>query len=88
MNKAMIFNIQKFSLHDGPGIRTTVFFKGCPLTCLWCHNPESQAMGQEMLYDREKMRDVRHVCKSLPAKSDHRCERLYGHGSGKVRLLR
>jgi pyruvate formate lyase activating enzyme len=54
MNKAMIFNIQKFSLHDGPGIRTTVFFKGCPLTCLWCHNPESQNIRQEMLYDREK----------------------------------
>ncbi len=37
-----IFNIQKFSLHDGPGIRTTVFFKGCPLECRWCSNPESQ----------------------------------------------
>lgn len=38
--KGRIFNIQRFSLHDGPGIRTTVFFKGCPLHCLWCHNPE------------------------------------------------
>jgi pyruvate formate lyase activating enzyme len=38
--KARIVNIQKFSLHDGPGIRTTVFFKGCPLNCLWCDNPE------------------------------------------------
>jgi pyruvate formate lyase activating enzyme len=37
----MIFNVQRFSLHDGPGIRTTVFFKGCPLRCPWCHNPES-----------------------------------------------
>ncbi len=36
----MVFNIQRFSLHDGPGIRTTVFLKGCPLRCLWCHNPE------------------------------------------------
>ena len=35
-----IFDIQKFSIHDGPGIRTTVFFKGCPLRCIWCHNPE------------------------------------------------
>jgi pyruvate formate lyase activating enzyme len=35
-----IFNIQYFCVHDGPGIRTTVFFKGCPLRCLWCHNPE------------------------------------------------
>ena len=54
MMKAMIFNIQKFSLHDGPGIRTTVFFKGCPLACLWCHNPESQNERQDLLYDREK----------------------------------
>lgn len=40
-NKGLIFNIQKFSLHDGPGIRTTVFMKGCPLSCKWCSNPES-----------------------------------------------
>ena len=38
----LLFNIQKFSLHDGPGIRTVVFFKGCPLSCYWCSNPESQ----------------------------------------------
>lgn len=37
---AFIFNIQRFSIHDGPGIRTTVFFQGCPLQCVWCHNPE------------------------------------------------
>jgi len=40
MTKGKVFNIQRFSLHDGPGIRTTVFLKGCPLRCLWCHNPE------------------------------------------------
>lgn len=40
--KGLVFNIQRFSLHDGPGIRTTVFLKGCPLRCLWCSNPESQ----------------------------------------------
>lgn len=43
MNKGLIFDIRRFSVHDGPGIRTTVFFKGCPLTCWWCHNPESRA---------------------------------------------
>lgn len=43
----LIFNIQKFSLHDGPGIRTTVFLKGCPLDCWWCHNVESQSGGKE-----------------------------------------
>jgi len=45
-----IFNIQKFSIHDGPGIRTTVFFKGCPLRCQWCHNPESQPTGGQVLF--------------------------------------
>lgn len=54
LEKGIIFNIQKFSVHDGPGIRTTVFFKGCPLKCLWCHNPESQDSKKEMLYDRKK----------------------------------
>lgn len=47
--KGMIFNVQRYSLHDGPGIRTIVFFKGCPLTCLWCANPESQQLYPEML---------------------------------------
>ena len=52
--KANIFNIQKFSIHDGPGIRTTVFFKGCQLQCIWCHNPESQNFKKEILYNKNK----------------------------------
>ena len=40
--KGIIFNMQRFSIHDGPGIRTIVFLKGCPLKCDWCSNPESQ----------------------------------------------
>ncbi len=44
-----VFNVQRYSLHDGPGIRTTVFLKGCPARCLWCHNPESQAVGPEVI---------------------------------------
>jgi pyruvate formate lyase activating enzyme len=43
-----VFNIQRYSLHDGPGIRTTVFLKGCPARCLWCHNPESQSFAPEV----------------------------------------
>lgn len=54
MEKAKVFNIQKFSIHDGPGIRTTVFFKGCPLSCIWCHNPESQSFSREIMVDKEK----------------------------------
>ena len=45
----IVFNIQKFSIHDGPGIRTTVFLKGCPLRCKWCANPESQ-LSQIQVY--------------------------------------
>jgi pyruvate formate lyase activating enzyme len=52
--KGQVFNIQRFSLHDGPGIRTVVFFKGCPLRCIWCHNPESHESGPEISYYSEK----------------------------------
>ena len=45
----IIFNLQRYSVHDGPGIRTTVFLKGCPLRCWWCHNPESQRLEPESL---------------------------------------
>ena len=46
-----LFNIQRFSLHDGPGIRTTVFFKGCNLSCAWCHNPESFSPAPQLSVD-------------------------------------
>ena len=52
--KGTVFNIQKFSINDGPGIRTTVFLKGCPLSCLWCHNPESKLIQREVFYDASK----------------------------------
>ena len=48
--EALIFNIQRFCLHDGPGIRTTLFFKGCPLRCAWCQNPESIRREAEMAF--------------------------------------
>ena len=48
MNSGVVFNIQRFSVHDGPGIRTTVFLKGCPLNCVWCHNPEGIAAEPEI----------------------------------------
>ncbi len=49
MESGLVFNIQRFSIHDGPGIRTTVFLKGCPLDCWWCHNPEGQAAEAEIV---------------------------------------
>lgn len=48
--KALIFDIQRFCLHDGPGIRTVLFFKGCALRCAWCHNPESHQARQEVAF--------------------------------------
>lgn len=51
--KGTVFNIQKFSLHDGPGIRTVVFLKGCPLQCKWCSNPESQRFTKQILWDEK-----------------------------------
>ncbi|MDY6912904.1 MAG: glycyl-radical enzyme activating protein [Planctomycetota bacterium] len=50
MTKGMVFDIQRFSIHDGPGIRTTVFMKGCPLKCLWCQNPESISSEPELMF--------------------------------------
>lgn len=54
MEKPLVLNIQKYSVHDGEGIRTTVFFKGCPLSCRWCHNPESQRYQREMMIHAER----------------------------------
>lgn len=54
MNTAIIFDIQRNSFVDGPGIRTTVFFKGCNLKCKWCHNPESQSSKPQVMFYKDK----------------------------------
>jgi pyruvate formate lyase activating enzyme len=54
MNETVVFNIQRMSIHDGPGIRTTVFVKGCVLRCAWCHNPESWSKKPEVLWSAER----------------------------------
>ena len=69
MVKGNIFNIQKFSIHDGPGIRTTVFLKGCPLQCLWCSNPESQLEKVQILYDEQKCVHCLNCVNSCPQKA-------------------
>lgn len=61
----LIFDIRRFALDDGPGIRTTVFFKGCPLACAWCHNPESQNPAAEIAFRGEiciECGECREIC--------------------------
>lgn len=60
----MIFNIQRFSTHDGDGIRTVIFYKGCPLRCQWCSNPEGLSFGYSIMYDKKKCRDFRDCIKA------------------------
>ena len=55
MASGWIFDVKRFAVHDGPGIRTTLFFKGCPLRCSWCHNPESQDTGVATLVREKKL---------------------------------
>ena len=54
MAEGVIFDIKKYAIHDGPGIRTTVFFKGCPLACRWCHNPEGITVASQRIYRQER----------------------------------
>ena len=54
MEEVLVANIQKYAIHDGKGIRTTVFFKGCPLACRWCRNPETQGYGRELIFYEER----------------------------------
>jgi pyruvate formate lyase activating enzyme len=53
-HEAIVFDVQRFSLHDGPGIRTVIFFKGCALACAWCQNPEAMRAGPELAYYEEE----------------------------------
>ncbi|MDO8951745.1 MAG: 4Fe-4S binding protein, partial [Draconibacterium sp.] len=54
MTQPLIFDIRRYSINDGPGIRITIFTKGCPLKCQWCHNPESQSPEVQKLYTASK----------------------------------
>lgn len=77
--KAIVFNIQHYSLQDGPGIRTTVFFKGCPLRCRWCCNPESQNGEQEMMQEKNvgTLMTVDEIIREV-----EKDEVFYRHGEG------
>ena len=66
MESGIVFDIQNLSLHDGPGLRTTVFLKGCPLKCLWCANPESQKLAKQVMIYEEKCTHCGECIKACP----------------------
>ena len=72
--RGTITNIQRFCLHDGPGLRTTVFFKGCPLRCRWCHNPETQSPHSQPMLRRDKCVG----CGACEAVCPQGCHRMTG----------
>jgi|TARA_B100001964_G_scaffold200375_1_gene227305 pyruvate formate lyase activating enzyme len=67
-----IFDVQRFSIHDGPGIRTTVFLKGCPLRCQWCHNPEGISPRQQLSFLQDKCVDCGFCFEACPEGAHHR----------------
>lgn len=69
MKMPLIADIQKYSIHDGPGIRTTVFFKGCPLHCDWCHNPETQSYERALLWNPDTCTHCGNCVEHCPKKA-------------------
>ena len=74
MPPALVCDIQRFSVHDGPGIRTVIFFKGCPLRCQWCQNPETLKFENELIFSAEKCiacGDCSRICPLRAIRDDH-----------------
>ncbi len=69
MDSSLIFNLQQFSTEDGPGIRTTVFLKGCPLRCPWCHNPEGLRPGPDLMWYDVRCLGLKDCLKACPEKA-------------------
>ena len=70
MHQPLFFDIKRYAINDGPGIRIAIFFKGCPLTCLWCHNPESHSARPQKLYTKSKCIGCGECVKACP---NHAC---------------
>jgi pyruvate formate lyase activating enzyme len=84
MLKGKIFNIQRFSVHDGPGVRTTVFFKGCNLRCIWCHNPESISFQNQIEFYKERCIGCG-KCFAICPNQAHTAEEHAGHCIDRLR---
>ena len=65
----LIFDIKRYAINDGPGIRITIFMKGCPLSCVWCHNPEGLSVGKEKLYTKKKCIGCRTCVEACPSQA-------------------
>ncbi|MBN1458988.1 MAG: glycyl-radical enzyme activating protein [Armatimonadetes bacterium] len=72
--KGVVFNIQHYCIHDGPGIRSTVFVKGCPLRCVWCQNPESQSLMSEVLFVAERCEGCGACVEACPERAIAICD--------------
>lgn len=81
--EALIFDVQRFSVHDGPGIRSTVFFKGCPLRCRWCQNPESLRREPELSFAADRCKSSGECVRACPRQA-----LLEPHSPSKDRVLR
>ncbi len=84
--EGIVFDIKRFALHDGPGIRTTVFLKGCPLRCSWCQNPESLAPGRELFFAADRCRGCRACVAVCPNGAVAFAENVRRHSAEKCAL--
>ena len=76
ISKALVFDIKRFAIHDGSGLRTTIFFKGCPLRCLWCQNPEGLNTQRQVIYFKNKCIHCR-CCQQFKEQINYQNDRPY-----------